>query len=569
MGRITRYKRDQFNSSVDLGAINREVSVANSFSRAMAVGAEIAEKHQKAKDLAFVNEHSMKLERNLRQKIDVWQKNNEQDPMGKQPQLEEMLNSEVDSYLQIDASSDAKESLRRMSQKMIGSSMIGADEWAKNQNIKNVGASIERTAEGLYLDAYNNRDFDSLSDLSKKKDSTVFSGSLTLSKESLDNFNQTMSKGLVVNTFEGVIEDNRLTEAQAKLDSGEFDESLGAEAKKKIQNMINRQKSLNENKEKKLKSLKKKNSYDYLLAIGETGGFEQIDFLNSTDKSFQKRQSYIEAMNEKHDLDLPLFTNEEEDNLINKMLAKADENQKLGIMQKLNNSLLPEQFNSFSEQIYKKEPALGIALSLSGDDEATTKRIIRGQEIIKNKTMPVDSEKNLLTEFQAEMGNAIGDQDFVRNVFEAVKADWVTKKYQKNEPADVIDDDFKESMKSILGPVLEVNGKKTLSFKGRDNKYVDQDDFEDILDNFDNAFFEKHKIGLPTLATGEKVSSIEDILERATFEPIGEGVYRVLVPGYGGQQFLLDESGRPWDLDIKTISKKIGKKPLNIQLSSL
>lgn len=550
MGQIPEFKRNPVRLGRTGGFQTEASTIAQGISGLADVGAEIAFRQQATKDKMFVASQSIELERQGRQSFASWQRQNEADPLDKTPGLEESLDTQFQTQVEQAPSPAAAQSLERLHLNMKRNFVGKGVNWANQRFVLNSERDVEESQDKLFTMAFNDANLNSIADLNRQSETLVIAGAEAFGSESLEQIDKVSKRGIVSNTFQGMIEKGRLDEARAGLKSNRFDEALGVDEKKRLLSMLRRKDK--QGKEITDNVLKKRFStpWNYvrdiqgLPRVDQIPGLERLDF---TPAGFSRRQEFIEANNKKFGTDLPLLTPLEEDEILTNFNT-GNVNQQVSFLSSLNTNLTNEQLNKMGTQLFDKEPALAAALGVADDAPDISAKIIKGNRLIKTKGIKLPP-RDFREMFDNYVQNSIPSEVLRGQIFSASNALVVQAlEEQGKSPIDMTQDDFDDAMTSFIGPKIEINDVATLSFKNKKGQWVDEDDFEDALDDLTEAELISKSGGTPLTAAGPL--PIED-LKNSTFVMAGDGQYFVQDQN---RMFAVDSRGRPYILDMKSIT---------------
>lgn len=155
-----------------------------------------------------------------------WQKDFSDNPTGGDGELRKRLNKLGNDLFRDAPSNNARNKAQLVTGSVIDSYRNKAQVWSSKQVIENIGVKSERTANNINMNALRQATPTAIPDLFTQVDASVAANSGVLPSSALEKQRSTMKRGVVVNTFEGMIKDGDPFVAQDELNSKKYDEYL-------------------------------------------------------------------------------------------------------------------------------------------------------------------------------------------------------------------------------------------------------------------------------------------------------------------------------------------------------
>lgn len=526
---------------------------------------EIGERQRRAQELSYLSSQSIELETRATQKFFDWQKEHSSDPLQKERFLQEAIQQDVDELGQKAPSDDARASFQRMGDDIKRRMSVNGTQWANQQLVKNIGDDIDRSSQTLQLESYRAADPNRIEDIFKQHDTLLVAASSALSSEAVDNIRNVGRREIVSSALEGMIERERLGPAKRLLDSKKYDEVLGAERSQRAYEMINRKAEAIRDRRDKILALRFKDPWKFLGAMGETRNLSQLALTGENPEavtnSFHQREVFVNDMAKKYGINLPFVSPMEVDAFTN-LFTNTGPREAAMIMNNLDDKTTDKQRVLFGRQVFEKEPSLGVALMVSGDAPADAAKVVSGMSLLRRgeagKAINAPSEDQIGSEFDAQVGEAIEDASLRQALKQAATAHMVKSKFDRgeNDMKVISSRDFKESLTALIGPVAHVNGRKTLSFRGSNGSFLDEDDLGDLVDSVTDSEVEKVQGDVPRTMSGEPLN-LSRSRGRLTYKVVGDGTYWL----FTDQGVAVDKFGQPFQLNLKAIEKLRSGKP--------
>ena len=380
---------------------------------------------------------------------------------------------------------------------------------------------------------------------------------------SVDQANKMIRGGndeLAKNSVQGYLNQNNPYLVKKLLNDGVYDDYMDPDTRATMMNRAQNQIDAALSKVQNIESYRIKDPYRFMQENGIAP--PSLDLMKS--ESIVKRMNFIEENKKRFGYfkgEIPFMTPLEARDF-GRLFDKMPSKDAAGLLQNISINMPEKLFSSFSKQIFEERKAIGVAMALSRDDIVTSEKIIAGKQLLadpKGKgigSLDAPSMGKIKETFNAYMGNSIHDSGASESFMDAAFSHYAKTMFDKNGDLSVIDEStFKESIKSVMGPVGEVNGSNIVSFKGDDGKFVKADDLEDEFDSLDPEIIKKTQSDVPRLLNKEPLDVVKS---RGRISPIsvGDGLYILK----RDEELLLDKDGNPYEIDMKKYLKESKKK---------
>lgn len=528
------------------------------------IAVDYMERQAIARDSSAVNDAMVQFEKDNLEGMNAFQKTNSGNPVGKAAEYDTQIKDQLDDIADQMPSQRARVAFLQHATRIRGNTLGQMGRWEKMQELDNFKVGAEKTSDNFNTIAYRTSNFKALPKILQDVDASKTSDATFLGESEAERLRMDRRRSVTANMFLGMI-DNNVAEADRQFKSQKYDADLGSDGVVQVGKLIDQKKKQNMVLAKQLDSLKEKDPYAYMQSVGDTNGLAPLKLgTGGTTESFQQRQRYIDRARIQYGIELPVLTPQEA-KTISKTLEHYDDNAATVFVQSLQRSITPEQYLPIAKQLFDENPAIGIAMSVAGDDPNTTRSIIRGNALIKNKAVAMPSDAEIAGHYFSKLGNAIADPRVRFSSLEAIKADYAAQSQAAGTASkDRLDTGLlNKSIERVVGPVLSTgkNNANTASFRGefgatKQSRFVTQDDWDNMLDDLTEADITKAQGYMPTAINGDPIS-IKQLQKRGEFQAIGDGQYIVNVNG----EYVPDKKGQPMIFDMKKIQQIQNNKP--------
>jgi hypothetical protein len=559
MGKISTYQQAPMRSEVQLERIDQAGYLANRFSQTANAGADLAFRQKEAQDTAYVSARAIDLETRANQRMQEWQKQNEMNPLQKEEALQQMIQTDIEELSKESPSDDARASLQRMGDDVKRRMSSAGNRWASEQLVKNIGNEIDRSSQTLQLEAFRSSDPNKLQDLFKQHDTLLVAASQSLHPSAVRQINEVGKREIVSNLVQGMIDKDRLNDAKRLLDSKEYDEVLGADTATRAYQMIERKREQLQNRQQNLLALKDKDAWKFLNELGETKDLPTLNFAGdakSIADSFTRREDFIRDKGKKHQMEIPFMSPGEVDDFTDGFLRMTPTDA-ARLMNNLQDKTSPRQRAQVGAQVFSKEPGLSAAFMIAGDDKNAAAGIVTGMSLLRKgpdgtgKPVNPPPVNDVETAFDEYVGPAIDHPGARLSARQAATALMVSNLFREGKSADTFSkDDFNTALRSVIGPVVEINGQKTASFRGAKGKWMEEDDLEDLVGSLKESDIERIQGDVPRTVSGESINW-KNSRDRVKLKAVADGSYYVFTE----QGITFDKDRKPFKLNLKAIAQ--------------
>jgi hypothetical protein len=564
MGYIKEYQRIPLQSTVTLSEINNAGAPADTLTRVAVSAFEIAKKRERIQNETFISQKAIELENRSQDVFKQWQKDHEADPLGKEDDLKDRLVNIRNEFLEQAPNGEAQRQFSLVSENYHGKVTRQGTDWSDKQLVLNTGRAAQDGLEQLQVKMLREPGTATFKSIIEEGEQVLSPLSQAASKQVVDVAREKFHQNLAANMFESMVQKNSLGEAQATLNSKEFDSYLGADGIQKVQALIETRKKQNEYDQTKLVELKEKNPWEYYQKVG--GKVNTIAFDPSIDPtgtalkdSILKREGVVHDAKVKYGVDLPILSPQETKGFV-KALKAAGTNETLSFLSFYDKNITDEQKIIISRQVFKEEPSMGIALSISNDAPEDAQKIISGQRLLREEKgevlnavyTPKAAGKTLDETFDTYIGNASENPEFRKQIKSAALAHYTHAALRSDKTVTGFDEDlFKKSIAAVSAPVFDVNGRDVFSFRDKAGTQVDADQFDDFITNLKDKDIQTFQGDVPRTAGGEPIQ-IEKNSGDVSFINDSYGNYFLLYKN----RMTLDKKGQPFILKAKDIYDK-------------
>lgn len=427
-----------------------------------------------------------------------------------------------------------------------------AISYAHSQSLSNVASSLNKAQENIETQAYTTDT--PLNDLLKKSAAIAASAqkSGVLSSASAEkHLNKSASK-IIENRTKRYLKEGDLDGASEFASDPTVKEYLGPIKSDELIAEIDGKKRLLLLREQKLEKLKTTNPWQYL---GETDTETPPDINLASPENladqFDDRVQFIERKQKERGVNLPLL-NEGEENQIITTIDSVGPTTGAVLLNQVTTKIPDETQGKLAEQVMQKSPVLGAAIAIADQDQQTAKALLNGERVKKGKLIRLPPAGDLTDEVNSYIGTIINQPKFRAVAMEAVSSLYADAVFNENDNSGAIQSKIvKKSIEKLLGPIVEFNDTEIFSFRKPDGKFLSEDDFEDFVDDIDDADILLAQGDMPRDVTGKGVH-FSDIRDNANLLVVGDGKYLITM----FDEVALDKNGDVYILDLQALYEK-------------
>lgn len=344
--------------------------------------------------------------------------------------------------------------------------------------------------------------------------------------------------------------------AKTALDKGSYDNYLDPDTKAQLRNSANSEILSRQAQFQKTLLLKYKDPWSYVSKVGDSAAVKPIDLGQNAAQSFKDRMEAITDLNQKHGINLP-FVSDREAQAISEKIMSMPPAQAVEQMSNLDSSVSDDLFKAkFGQAVFKQEPAMASAMMMAADAPMDARKIMGGlnklREVDGKAAIRPPSTADTERAFDAYLGNAIEDPAARRGMRQAVVAHMVQSMFENNRADfDQLDESaFRSSAHAVLGPQIRLNGRSSLSFRGKDGAFVEEDEFMDLIGAMTDSDIEAIQKDVPRTMGGEPIN-FKKSRDRINLVPSGDGLYLIKMDG----GWAWDRNKNPFELNLKGIHR--------------
>jgi hypothetical protein len=471
-------------------------------------------------------------------------------PEGNQDVLEERIRSASEESFAEAPNAIARRLSVQATQRALGNAQVANGDWVNKQVQDNVVTRGKRASDAINLQAVRNLDLP-MSELLDQINVSVMAGTGVLTGDKLQAQEDAMVSGAVSSRVDGLLAQGRTEDANSLIESQEFDESLGAAGVLLNQNKIQKYEQTAQKLAVKNAELRQSKPWKWVQTTPTVPQPPQLDMQQDPINSFIQRDIYLDNMQTTQGIELPFMQPQEVDAL-QELLTIGNARQNVETMSTLASYIPDERFTEVTNQLFQKQPSLGVAFGLANEDQNISEEIVRGQKFLDNNAVKMPPKGNFDMAFFEKINKAIPDPDLRRKAIEATRAAYASETFRQGDETGVMDSEMLQgAMDRIIGPVVGYNDLSTLSFRNTNGEYVDAEQFEDSIDNLTVKDIETVQGDLPRMFDGSPLN-MRDIREYGEFVAVGDGRY--LIKTF--DEYAVDSKGQPFELRLSDVFTK-------------
>ncbi len=317
MGKIPEYRRSQFRSSADTGAVNRAASQIGqpTFGQMAYSGAvNILEKQRAIQENEYLTTKGLEFELKAQELKAAHEKKYEGDPVGKYGEFQKEYSKLQKEFTDAAPTRDSRRRFSSMTNQFGMKLEHNNKQWEIKRLGINNGEKAQNGLETIQVQALRVSDPRAMGTLAKKGKAFLDTLKETHTPEQIEEAREKFEFNAALNSFEGLVGQGKYVDAQELLDSKEYDSYLGDNGIKSVQNLINSQRKVMEREKADFERLKFASPYKYLekkkegLSTMGDDGFFQL----GSPSSITNRLKFIDrAQAQNPGLELPFFAPDE------------------------------------------------------------------------------------------------------------------------------------------------------------------------------------------------------------------------------------------------------------------
>lgn len=235
-----------------------------------------------------------------------------------------------------------------------------------------------------------------------------------------------------------------------------------------------------------------------------------------------------------------------------------------GVITMLAQNLSPQELTRVAAAIAPEKPALAVAMSTG--DPRVAQRILSGEKA-KGEVDATKMRKSI----NEYIGGTIFNAETNESAHKAISAYYKQLSLEEGDASPEINSDrMKRAVEDIMGkkesisiraPFIHAPGtffkrdSEIFTYKDADGRPVKANRLEDILGGITDDVLRQTNGNVPRTSDGEPVAA-QDILRKARFITLGDGVYGATYDGLG---IITDDKGKPYRFDARKIEQALGK----------
>lgn len=453
---------------------------------------------------------------------------------------------------------DGKQMFDRMAQRQLLRDEEELERWSTQKTKEKLVSRHNESVNTLNVIATEDPSLPQALDVISQLDMLKVANAEGLGDANAVKMDQAAKRDVMYNFIETNVLNNDIKTAKDMLKNEEIANALGGNGIIKARKLIKKWEEAQRERSESLRMKKYKNPWEFLDAIGETRTLVPLDFSNP--RTFLRRGEFLNDMSKKHGLkmsEIPIHPKEVK-GLESYVLNTNDKDMSL-FLENLDMTVDDGLKKSFGKQLFPKTPMLAAAINLAGEDRDAAEKSMIGFKRLNSKTMVIKTN-DIKKEIDNQLLNYI-DNDQQRDLMnQAILAHTVGKAYTDGKTLqEFSSDQIKESIEAVIGPVFKgedgwfmddsfLSDSKIVSFRGRDGKFLDKGEFEEIFEKLTPENIDKYLTRKPINSLGS-TADLANISSRYYIKTIGDGVYSFLDKKTGHS--ISDSQGQNFYLNLK------------------
>lgn len=353
---------------------------------------------------------------------------------------------------------------------------------------------------------------------------------------------------------------NRLGDAKAMF--REHKGEMNAEDLTHVNDHIERKTELEAQKALRLEMEKTTNPWKWLIHTGAVGKVDPLVLTGDPDKIQRSIESRLATQDaaRKIGLDLP-FTTPWEGKPFADAFTKMPPEQAVQVVSTWAD--VAQKYQApLAMAMFPHSPGLSGAALMSGENPIGAAKAFYGHQLLDHKegekpAIDPPAPERLQAGADAYLGNSIPDAQTRKAVIETAKNIMVATMFKagKTNFKDFYDPDLHDAIDEAIGKPTDINGRKTVTFRGKDGKNLEPGQLSDLISSVRNEDVQAVQGDVPKLRSGQELD-MKNAGDKLQYVSVGRGKYNILTP----EGFAYGKDGQPFVLDLKSIEQKVPPK---------
>lgn len=305
----------------------------------------------------------------------------------------------------------------------------------------------------------------------------------------------------------------------------------------------------------KKKAIDNDKALEYYAQIGVIRPVQGItpDNPASISEALHSRASAQEEIFAHDGVQVPIISRDEARSMTDfyRQLPVADKAQYIMQLSAVDEEYLPMMGQVFSKATgnKSKHASVGALVSIAQDAPSLVEEAIAGAD-----TERFFSEKDLRSFVRDNLSGAVLDEAALQEMASFVGDVYSNRARSlgRSEQSVIDEDVLEEIQKEAFGEVMEIGSSMVLPFRQQGGDFIDEDDFQDLLEGIDVEELPK-----TPYINGRPVTNDEfqDMLDDYSLVTVGDGLYQIRNP-YNELLVLSDQDGKVIELDLKAADRE-------------
>ena len=349
--------------------------------------------------------------------------------------------------------------------------------------------------------------------------------------------------------------DRNYAQAKRNLKSGKWDPFIDGKQKAQYLSRIDGKISAAESKAATVEGYRLSNPWKYAKKTGAHPG--RLDILNIDSDSAADRFSWVqEYRGSIRNKQMPMFDPQEIAQFKND-ISKMPPQMQVQVLSNLNEQFSqPEMRREFGASVFSDSPELAASFAIAKKQPVEAEYIVAGRALRKSKSATIPNSNKFREQFDAVVPTSVlyhVPPEIRQSYYQSAVDHYIGRLGAEGGLNEDVDSrQMKRSIESVLGPILDKNGFKTLSFVSeRDNQHVDEDRFDELTQIVnDRSELEKIMGDIPRDIKGND-ARLDKRYDDLEYLPAADGIYYLVLD----RRMLLDKKGKPYRLNLKKVDE--------------